>query len=210
MKEHRIKALLFDCDGTLADTIMAHEKAYQKVFKQNSLAFDKNLYYRMFSCGSLSMLKDMTGDKYDTKVLRELIKQKNTIITEYLDRYMVPNFMLVQKIKESFYGHFNLGVVSNSSKISVSHIIERLGCRNVFDVILTKEDVVYLKPHPEIYLRASRLLKVKPPECRVFEDSLVGIEAASKAEMKTVKINIKKCNKKHRACNDQILMMNIN
>lgn len=197
MKNQTFKALLFDCDGTLADTISAHEMAYTEVFRQNNLVFDRISYYNMFSSGSLSMLKHITKGKYDTKYLLDLIRQKNLLITRYLDEYMVPNYMLVELIKNTYYGSFKLGVVSNSSRISVKHILDRIGCLNYFDVILSKEDTKNLKPHPDLYIAASQCLNVKGRECLVFEDSLIGIEAARNANMKTVKINIRKCNQKY-------------
>lgn len=193
----KYKAILFDCDGTLADTTIAHKKAYREIFNDNNLPFNKEIFYKNLSHGSLKMLNYMTKGKYSIDTLKELNFQKNNIIERYLDQYMVINQMLIRHITSHFYGKYKLAVVSNASKVSVNHVIKKCGLGGKFHVILSKEDVRKLKPHPEIYLKASELLDVEPSYCQVFEDSLAGITSAKRAKMDTVKIKVRTCNKNY-------------
>ena len=90
-----------------------------------------------------------------------------------------PVTALVQK----YYGKLPMSVGTGGHREAVEKTLEIIGIRHYFDIIVTANDVVNHKPHPETFLRCSELMGVAPADCEVFEDGDLGIEAARSAGM---------------------------
>ena len=182
-----IQALVFDLDGTLANTEMLHYKAWKEALLQNGVAefaFDKFLTY--VGTSNEKVASDFIQSAGIKKSQKELIIQKQTI---YMD--LIPEVELcigVKDILDRFQGQMSLAVASSSHEKEVRAILEIHGLSSYFPVVLGGDMVQERKPHPEIYLKAQSLLAINPEDCVAFEDSGPGLNAAKNAGMKAVAV----------------------
>lgn len=175
------KALIFDCDGTLADTMNAHKQAYKLACIANEHSFD-SVIFDMYAPYGGDVLMEELAPYY----LREtVIKDKQKLLPYCLEKFMVPNLELISLIKHE-YGKRKIIVVSNGRRASILKIIEELGIRKEVSMVFTKEDTVRAKPHPDPYLNALTQFNLKPEEVVVFEDNEIGIESATTAGIKDI------------------------
>lgn len=187
---NKYTALIFDCDGTLADTMPSHCAAYKYVFEHYGIPFTEEEFYKHAPAGGKNLIKKMIIDKGIKIDPQLIIDMKSNIIGEFLDKHMIPNEVLINLIKEN-YKDFKIAVVSNGRKKSITTIIKKLGILNYVDVLITADDVTKAKPDPEPYLIALQKLGINASEGLVFEDNEVGYQAAKAAGLDVcmVKIN---------------------
>lgn len=176
----KYKALVFDCDGTLADTMPAHCAAYKETFEHYGVPFTEEEFYLYAHEGGKNLMQKMIIDKKIDVDPQLLIDMKSNIVGDYLDNYMIPNKVLIDLIEEK-HKELKIAVVSNGRKKSISTILEKLGLLQYVDVLLTSDDVTNTKPNPEPYLKAIELLGTLSSEILVFEDNEVGYLSAKSA-----------------------------
>jgi HAD superfamily hydrolase (TIGR01509 family) len=179
-------AYLFDCDGTIADTMPLHYKAWLKALSQWNCPFPEKLFY---SWGGIptSKIVEMLNNEFALNMSVEYVaRQKEEAYFEFL-----PTIQPVASVVEHIHKQFSripLAVVSGSPKDAVIRTLTTLGLLERFHVIVGEGDYEKGKPNPDPFLLAAQLLKVPPQECLVFEDAELGIEAAKRAQMRWVKV----------------------
>ncbi len=112
------------------------------------------------------------------KILSDYRKEYVENITEHVE----PIKFTVNFIKD-YSGSLPIAIASMSSRLAIDKLINHFGIHKKISLIVTREEVVHHKPNPEIYLKTSSELNVAPEECLVFEDSVVGVQAALSANM---------------------------
>lgn len=177
------KALLFDCDGTLADTMPAHNKAYEMAFHLNDVPFNLKEHEKWAPLGGDILMKETVIKKGFKNKVDSIIKDKQKLLPICLEKFMVPNSELIKLIKNT---DITVGVVSNGRRQSIRQILESLGILYHVSLIVTKEDYDFAKPSPQPYLIAMKKLSVRPDEVMVFEDNSFGYEAALRADIKDI------------------------
>ena len=179
-------AYLFDCDGTIADSMPLHFVAWRDALAAWRCEFSEELFY---SWGGLSVtdIVNLLNDMYGMKMpIEEVLRRKEQFYLECL-----PALKAVPEVLEhirSSYRRIPLAVVSGSKRESVTASLTSLGLLEKFDVLVCAEDYARGKPDPEPFLLAASKLGVNPHTCLVFEDTDMGIEAAQSAGMATVRI----------------------
>ncbi len=119
------------------------------------------------------------------------MKMRNKIIEEFYQEYAqntdkyISEVSSTVKFVKNYRGPVKLGLVSVSSKQEIQKILKFLGIASRFDFIISSDDVVNLKPDPEIYLTAAKLANLNPEACIAVEDSIIGVESAYRAGFKT-------------------------
>ena len=180
-----IQALIFDLDGTLANTEMLHFKAWREALLQNGVGeFTLEDFLRYVGTSNEKVANDYIQSDWIKKSQKELITEKQTL---YMD--LIPEVELctgAREILERFYGKMSLAVASSSHEKEVRAILEIHELISYFPVILGGDMVQKRKPDPEIYVKSAGLLGVEPQECLAFEDSSSGLNAAKNAGMKTI------------------------
>jgi HAD superfamily hydrolase (TIGR01509 family) len=173
------KALFVDVDGTLADTMPAHDKAYELAFALNGVPFSlpSHKFFAPMG-GDILMQKTVIEQRFSQEVADKIVKDKQELLSICLRDFMRPNLELVKFIKEC---ELPTIIVSNGRKKSIIQILERLGLLWHVGGVLCKEDYKKAKPYPDPYLEALRLVEVEPHEVIVFEDNQVGMNAARAA-----------------------------
>lgn len=172
------KAIIFDMDGVLVDTTKAHAEAFDKTLKEISKFFDYSKY--------TGMSTEETFEKFFSKELIErLSKMKRDNVSENISGLNMfenaENLLRLIKNKD-----IKLGLCTSASSERTTKILSKFKIYQLFDLIITKEDVSRGKPDPEIYLKALSTLKVSPSEAIVIEDAKNGIESSKRAKIFTI------------------------
>ena len=179
----KIKAILFDLDGVLVDATEWHYEALNRalgLFGYNIARYEHlTTYNGLPTRRKLEMLSVEKGFPRGLHSLVNKIKQKYT--REEILRSCTPVFekeFMVHQLKRD---GFKLAVCSNSIRESVELMLRGSGIWELFDIVLSNEDVQMAKPDPEIYLEACKRLGIEPREAMIVEDAPHGIEAARRS-----------------------------
>jgi beta-phosphoglucomutase-like phosphatase (HAD superfamily) len=176
---------IFDCDGTLADTMPMHFRAWSRIVAELGGVFPEELFYQLGGKPSvqiLELLRDDHGLKVgDTTAAAE---QKEAYFLELLDEVRPIDAVLA--VARRWRGVKPLAVASGGFHRQIDQTLTALGIRDWFDAIVCVEDYARGKPFPDPFFEAARRLKVPATDCLVFEDSPLGIEAAIAAGMQYV------------------------
>jgi beta-phosphoglucomutase-like phosphatase (HAD superfamily) len=183
--DREFAAYIFDCDGTLADTMPLHYRAWTRLVTELGGAFPEELFYASGgrpSAEILSMLRDDLGLKVAD--LEGAVKRKEAYFLEMLPE--VKPIEPVVAVARRWYGVKPLAVASGGFRTQIERTLDALGIRALFSAVVCVEDYVRGKPFPDPFLEAARRLNVLPQDCVVFEDSPPGVQAAAAAGMDCV------------------------
>ena len=172
-----MKLMMIDLDGTLFDTKEINFRAYKEAIEPYGYSIDYK-YYCEFCNGRhyTDFLPQITTT--DEKILLDMHKRKKEAYSKYLS-YGRVNQALVDLIKNRGKD-CKAALVTTASKQNTYDILNEFELADIFDLILTHEDITKSKPDPEGFLKAMSRYNVEPKDCIIFEDSIVGIEAAEK------------------------------
>jgi beta-phosphoglucomutase family hydrolase len=180
------KAIIFDCDGTLADTMPFHWQAWQVIAGRHSFSFSKERFYSLGGIPSRDILKVLSAEQALPLDPLAVAREKEA---EYLSLIaQVEPIHLVVGVARENYGKIPLAVGSGGTRRSIEQVLAHLGIRNLFQAVVTSEDVVNQKPAPDIFLEAARRLGVPPQFCRAYEDTDLGMRAIRAAGMEAVDV----------------------
>ena len=179
-------ALLFDCDGTLADTMPAHYRAWLHVTGAHGIAFDENRFYGLGGRPTRDILATLAREAGIELDLDHGVKQKEAAFLAQLDRVEAidPVIDVVRRSR----GRVPMAVVTGGHRAVCTRILEHVGIADAFDTLVASEDTSRHKPEPEPFLEAARRLGARPQRCVVWEDSDLGIEAARRAGMEWIDV----------------------
>jgi HAD superfamily hydrolase (TIGR01509 family) len=179
------KALLFDVDGTLAQTMESHNKAYELAFSLNEVPFNMEEHKKWAPYGGKILMEETVVKKGYAEKVDDIIRDKQRLLQFTLEKYMEPNETLVQLIKDKHETHL-IGVVSNGRKRSIQQILDALGLTFYVHHLTTSDILGQAKPSPEAYNYTMLMLQVKPEEVIVFEDNQIGFQAAEAAGIEAI------------------------
>jgi beta-phosphoglucomutase len=182
-----IKALIFDLDGTLANTEMLHYRAWKEALLQNGVAgFSLETFLNYVGTSNEKVATDfIKSDKID-KSVAGLIEEKQALYMGF-----IPEISLCDGAREILTRYHRkklLAVASSSHQREIIAILETNGLAEYFSEVIGGDMVELKKPDPEIYQKVQSLLHVAPEECIAFEDSTSGLIAAKNAGMYGVAI----------------------
>lgn len=181
-----IQGLIFDCDGTLADTMPLHWRAWQVIAARHKLKFPQDRFYALGGVPSRDILQ-MLGKEQG--VLLDPVAVAREKESEYLPliAQVDPVDVVVRVARENF-GRIPMAVASGGTREIIGQVLDRLGIRPLFATIVTSEDIVNQKPAPDIFLEAARRIGVPPQFCRAYEDTELGLQAIRAAGMEAVDV----------------------
>lgn len=180
------KALIFDFDGTLADTMPLHWKAWCRALERYGLHMTEERFYTLGGVPSRHIIR-MLGEEQSVEV--DPMEASHFKETCYLE--MLPEVQPVRPIYElakTYKGQLPLGVATGGTRKAVGRVMDHLGIRDWIDAFVTSEDVVNQKPAPDIFLEAARRLGVDPADCVAFEDTDLGMTAIRAAGMRAIDV----------------------
>jgi beta-phosphoglucomutase family hydrolase len=180
------KAYLFDCDGTIADSMPLHYVAWNKTLSKWGCEFSEELFYAWGGMPVAEIIATLNKQQGLTMPVEDVSKLKEALYYEVL-----PELKAVPEVLEHIeasHGHIPFAVASGSTRESVTASLKLLGVLDKFDTLVCAGDYTKSKPDPEPFLIAAERLGVAPEDCLVFEDTEMGIQAATAAGMASVKI----------------------
>ena len=184
-----VKAVIFDWDGTLADTKRAVVRSFQQVLREvKCLVIDKFIERRM-GIGTKKTIKEALQEcniKFNDKLLEKLVKEKINIQTRLYN--MMNLFEGATELLEDLQGRVKIALATMSSRTVVSRLLPEQRIEKYFDVVVTADDIFKPKPDPEIFLVSVAKLGLITEDCVVVEDSIFGVKAAKAAKMKCIAI----------------------
>ncbi len=177
-------AFIFDCDGTLADTMPTHFKAWQIALGKAANDFPEAMFYELGGVPT-SRVVEILNERHGYNLpVDETVAHKEGLFLEM--SVEIAAIEPVVSLAREYHGRKPLAVASGGHHRIVMNTLRALGIANLFDAIVCSEDYSRGKPHPDPFLEAARRLNVAAEKCLVFEDTATGAQAAAAAGMACV------------------------
>ncbi len=186
LPEGDFKAYLFDCDGTIVDSMPLHYVAWKRALGEWGCEFDEQLFYAWGGMPVSEIIASLNKRQGLDMPVAMVAERKEELYYE-----MLPQLKAVPEVLEHIeasYGVIPFAVVSGSTRESVTKSLEVLGILDKFETLVCAGEYVNSKPHPEPFLIAAKNLGIAPQNCLVFEDTEMGIQSAKAGGMGWVKI----------------------
>ena len=192
-----LRAIIFDCDGVIADTEPTHLEGFARVLSENGISLSKEDYFEHYLAlddrGCFTRAFASNGLMLSQDQLSALIKHK----AEYVELAMRTGLTLLPGAAEFIRAaadRYPLAVASGALRAEIDSIVNSGGLRDCFKAIVSAEDTPRSKPYPDPFIKALELLNVtatetiQPLECLVIEDSIHGVRAANQAGMRCLAV----------------------
>jgi HAD superfamily hydrolase (TIGR01509 family) len=178
------RAYLFDCDGTIADSMPLHYKAWKRALAEYGGTYDEDLFYSWGGKPVRKIIADLNEMQGLNMPVNVLAARKESFYHAQLPELKgIPD--VIEHI-EAMHGRIPFAVVSGSRRQTVVGSLTALNLLDKFDILVCAEDYTHGKPSPEGFLLGASKLGVAPQHCLVFEDTELGIQAATAAGMQSV------------------------
>ncbi|MCL2643372.1 MAG: HAD family phosphatase [Candidatus Bathyarchaeota archaeon] len=184
-----VKAVIFDWDGTLADTRAAVVGSFQQTLKTVNLEISDNYIERRMGIGAAETFREIlreTKQPVDEELVKRLVEDKSQ--NQINLKNQVQLFQGAVDLLELLQNKVKVGLASMNSKRVIDAIVNARGLGKYFQTIITVEAVRQFKPQPEVFLKCAQQLDTLPSKCIVVEDSLFGVKAAKAAGMECIAV----------------------
>lgn len=179
-----IKALIFDLDGVLIHSELATFRLLQRLVEKHGYLLDDIFFEKRIGKRIKPFLDEVYNDNISEKIKLRILNEFKQKYINNTTNYITPISETINFIKNN-KGPFKLGLASVSSKSEIINILHFLKIINKFQVIVSSDDIKNLKPDPEIYIKAIKKLNISPQFCASIEDSVIGVQSALNAGLKT-------------------------
>jgi len=177
----QIRALLFDCDGTLIDTMPLHWQAWLETLHEFGVEVSQEFLYAYRGATVTDIVAAVSRATGKTIDVAAFVPRKQGRFRELLPG--VREIALVADVARAHHGRLPMAIVSGGCRRNVIASLQATGLEQYFPVVLTSDDPFPGKPAPDLFLEAARRLGVAPERCQVFEDGDLGLDAARAAGM---------------------------
>ena len=182
-----LKGIIFDMDGVLVDNREPHIEAFVIQARRYGLELDTSNPDWMYGKGNDGILpRLLPAELIEKEGLEKLSDEKEKIYRDIYADTIEPVAGLIPLLKDLRTHGMKVAVGSSGPKENVDFVLDKLGIRDMFDVVVNGDMVIKRKPDPEIFLLSAEMLGLEPTECLIFEDSFVGLEAAGNAGIKAI------------------------
>lgn len=184
------RGLIFDCDGTLADTMPVHYVAWTAMLGRHGIPFPETRFYELGGVPTAQIIRILSKE-YGVPVndVDAMVIEKENAFLENM--HAVKPMPAVIAVAERHRGRLPIAVASGGYRETITRTLDALAIREWFDAMVTAEDTERHKPEPDVFLEAAKRLGVPPEACVVFEDTDIGLLAAKRAGMASVDVRTK-------------------
>jgi HAD superfamily hydrolase (TIGR01509 family) len=177
---------IFDCDGTLADSMPLYHRAWQRALKAHGATFEFTWELFVSRAGmSTALTVEGLNLEFETTLEAAAIEARQHAEFLTLIDEVQPIAPIVDVARE-YFGKLPMSVASGGARPLVERTLELIGVKELFPVVVVAADVPRGKPEPDIFLLAAKRMGVAPEACLVFEDGQPGLVAARRAGMQAV------------------------
>jgi len=175
------RALIFDLDGTLADSMPIHFMAWKQAALEHGFVYTEELFYGMAGMPThkiVPVINEQLGLKLDPGLFS---RRKEELFLEYLKE--VESIKPAADIVYRYHGKIPMAVGTGGKKHIAAATMKMTGFDRYIDIIISADDVENHKPYPDTFIKCAELMGVEPRLCQVFEDGEMGLLAAETAGM---------------------------
>jgi HAD superfamily hydrolase (TIGR01509 family) len=183
-----IKGLIFDCDGTLVDSMPLHMKAWEEAVHLFGANFDPEFFFSKKGMRSKNIVAQFSLQSGKPLNGADVVRLKDNFFLQHIADVMP--LPIVVDVVRRYHKILPMAVASGGGREIVERELQVTGIVNFFDVILTADDPFKPKPFPDLFLEAARRIGVQPSLCQVFEDGDLGLQAAENAGMLATDIRL--------------------
>src|SRR6185312_12695778 len=187
-----IKAFIFDMNGTMIDDMAYHARAWYNILNDDlnaGLTWDE-VKAQMYGKNDELLIRIFGDNYFSNEKIKELSIEKER---RYQQAYL-PKLALLKGLNQFLEKTKQAGILmavgSAAIPFNIDFVLDNLNIRHYFKAIVSADDVITSKPHPQTFLDCAKLLQVAPSDCLVFEDAPKGVEAALNAGMTCVVVTI--------------------
>ncbi|MEM7791846.1 MAG: HAD-IA family hydrolase [Verrucomicrobiota bacterium] len=184
---HNFDGLVFDMDGTLADTMPTHFIAWSQSMAKYGIDFPEDRFYSLGGVPATRIITMLGAEQGITVNVDALAEEKEELFLELIGD--VQPIFPVKAIADFHRAHIPMAVATGSLTWVAEKILGAMGIRDWFGAVVGAESVVHPKPAPDVYLKAAKLINVEPTRCHAFEDTEIGMQAARAAGMTVVDVS---------------------
>ena len=181
------RALIFDCDGTLVDSMPLHYRSYVAVLEPHGLSFDEGRFYDWAGVPVVDVIRRL-ADAQGREVDAEALAAERDAHFHALPEGDLRRINAVTDLADRYRGRLPMIVATGSTRPSAEASLRAVGVLDWFEGVVSSWDVGRPKPAPDVFLAAADRIGVDPTDCAVFEDGEAGLEAARAAGMHAVDI----------------------
>jgi beta-phosphoglucomutase len=184
-----LETVIFDWDGTLADTRQVIVISFQKALSEINCKVNDEYIERRIGIGAAETFREILRSskvQFDEKLIQHLIERKSQLEIELASQ--VKLFAGARELLEALRGKVKMGLASMNNRSVIIHMLKANDLEKYFEVVLTAESISHSKPNPEIFLKTASKLKSSPEKCVVVEDSVFGVKAAKSAKMSCIAV----------------------
>ncbi|MBS7614375.1 HAD family phosphatase [Candidatus Bathyarchaeota archaeon] len=181
--------VIFDWDGTLADTLPAVVSVFQKVLRGIGCKVSDEFLVKRIGIGARNMFKDALRSNnilFNETTIDELMEKKAKIQLEILNQIQL--FPGAVELLKSLRPKLKLALATMSNRYIIDRMLRIRGLEGYFDFVITADDVSKPKPDPEVFVACASKIGCPPEKCLVIEDSVFGVVAARMAKMRCIAI----------------------
>lgn len=181
-----VKGLIFDLDGTIADTMPIHYLAWRNASARYGIDFTPELFDRLAGIPlypTVEKLNELYNKNIDPQEMGGS-KEKEYEDNMHKARPIAP----VMEVIKQYHGKLPMAIGTGGSRELSLKAMRLMGVDKYIDKLVSADDVTNHKPHPDTFLKCAELIGVKPEDCLVFEDGILGIQAAQAAGMQVINV----------------------
>ena len=188
MSNGKLRAVLWDLDGVIADTGRYHYRAWQEIFTPMGIDFTEEHFIKHFGQRNDTIIRDSVGRVISQEELEDIAVRKEKAYRRLVAHNIRALPGSIDLLKELEKNGIPSAIASSAPPENVNVIINGLGIEGLFQAIACGREVTEGKPSPQIFLKAAEKLGVSPPDCVVIEDAVAGVTGAKRAGMKCVAV----------------------
>jgi len=183
-----VKALIWDMDGVIADSRLAHYRAWKELMEAQGVAITYERFAATFGMNNWPILKGWLGEDTPPEVLRDLADRKEALFRQYAatEAKILPGVR--EWLEWARRQGYRQAVASSGPMANIVALVMAMEIADYFDALISGAFWPRSKPDPAIFLQAAAALGAEPRHCVVLEDGVVGVEAAQRAGMACIAV----------------------